>query len=166
MKRSIFVLFVLVACSDRGSGGGSAMCQDVSEGAVCTSGLSCVLPNDFSSCESQNCECTGGHYHCQPIEPSDGEPCTNAPIQGCSYEGHPDCSLPPASQLCSCDADGTWHCVCACYGPESTCGFGCPARFIPEMEGASCTAGLSCTYPGKTCQCADDGTGSLRLHCT
>jgi len=142
------------------------MCQGVIEGAVCTSGVSCVLLNRFSSCESQDCECTGGRFHCQPIEPSDGEPCTSAPITGCSYEGHPDCSLQPTSQECSCDADGTWHCACACYGADSTCASGCPMRFIPEMEGASCTAGLSCTYPGTTCLCVDDGTGARHLHCT
>ena len=170
MKRLIFVLFALAAClaacNDRGSGGGVTMCEGVREGAICTSSVPCVMPNDFSSCESSTCECTGGRYHCEAIAPSDGEPCTAAPIKSCSYEGNPGCTIPPTSEGCGCGADGTWHCFCACYGTGSTCAAGCPARFIPEMEGALCTADLSCAYPSATCRCVADVTGSLRLHCT
>jgi len=167
VKRAIFVLCALVACNDRGSGGGVATrCEGAQEGAICTSSVPCVMPNDFSSCESSVCACTGGRYHCEPIAPADGEPCTGAPIQSCSYEGNPSCTISPTSQGCGCDADGTWHCACACYGTGTTCVDGCPARFIPEMEGVPCTGSLSCTYPGTTCRCVADSTGSLRLHCT
>jgi hypothetical protein len=166
MKRAIFIVFALVACNDRGSGGAVMMCEGVREGAICTTSVPCVAANDFSSCLSVTCECSGGRYHCQLIAPADGQPCTTAPIQSCAFEGNPGCTPPPTSQACACDADGTWHCSCACYGTGSTCAAGCPARLIPEMEGASCTAGLSCPYPSATCRCVDDGTGSLRLHCT
>ena len=171
VKRSGFalLLFVVVAgtaCDARGSGGSVTMCEDAREGAICATSGPCVLPNDFSSCQSSICECTGGRYHCEAIAPSDGEPCTAAPIQSCSYEGNPSCAIAPTSQGCGCGADGTWHCACACYGSQSTCAPGCPARFIPEMEGALCTAGLSCPYPGVTCRCVDDGSGAPRLHCT
>lgn len=155
------------------SGEPAAACPDgLSRGDRCNlpPDATCFLLNDFSPCDSTFCSCTGGRLTCDDahgIGASDGESCTDSPLATCSREGVPSCDTPPTSEQCSCDADGTWHCTCACYGGGSTCGPTCPARYIPELDGALCEPPVDrCDYPGVTCRCTGDGTGQSHLVCT
>jgi hypothetical protein len=86
----------------------------------------------------------------------------------CAIEGQPSCTNLPTSGGCDCNADGTWHCYCACYGPQSTCEVACPPT-SERAQGAKCDpAGYQCPYTDRTCTCTllGDGTGSLQFVCT
>lgn len=152
----IVVLVFLVACADHGAGRAMSTCESsVSDGASCLVPQSCFKPNDFSGCASEICTCANGKYSCTAIAPQEGESCMGAPITSCSYEGNPSCDTSPTSQFCSCNADGTWHCTCACYGGfANTCSTGCPVRFA-DAENAMCAPPLDCTFPEGSCHCAD-----------
>ena len=135
-------------------------------GDTCIGAETCFKPNDFSSCEGEVCTCTNGKLACAAIAPSDGESCANAPIASCSYEGTLTCDTAPTSQFCGCNADGTWHCTCACYGGfANTCNSGCPSRFA-DTDHALCAAPLDCTFPEGTCHCVAEPGGTAHFTCS
>ena len=175
---TVAVVLVVACASDDGpsapapsSSAGCPEPRDLVPGAACAlpTERECFHLDTFSSCRSGTCRCDGGIWDCQGLGATDGASCAGSPLASCSYEGVPSCDTPPTAEACVCDDDGTWHCVCACYGGSgaaNTCGPTCPARFIPELDGAGCQPPLECVYPEATCRCVDDGLGGGRLTCT
>jgi hypothetical protein len=168
--RALVVLFIWicsVACNG-GSGGGcpteNGAFGDTVEGEPCTapSTTTCFVQSSFSGCASAFYRCVGGAWHLDHgLNANDGESCTDSPIASCSYEGNPSCNTAPTAESCSCNADGTWHCSCFCYGPQTTCG-SCPSR---PLNGAQCdSTGSSCPYATSTCVCTADTNGSGDSH--
>jgi hypothetical protein len=174
MKAAVVVAIALLSgCHVAPSGDGCPTRQtgetgDTIEGTACFVDHECFVENEFSPCLSGWYRCVDGRFHFdRDIDASDGASCADSPLASCSYEGNPTCETEPASQFCGCDADGTWHCTCACYSPTSYCG-ACPSRFDPQLEMTACEpVGNTCPYPGgHHCDCVDDGSGTAgKLHC-
>jgi len=106
-----------------------------------------------------------------PAGVDDGQPCDSPGAPSCSIEGTASCETPPAGGICACDADGTWHCFCGCYGAQSICPIdtapgGCPLVYHPELDGARCDPALgACNYDAAVCTCVDDGAGAGMFAC-
>lgn len=106
-----------------------------------------------------------------PAGVEDGQPCDDPGAPSCSIEGTASCETPPAGGICACDADGTWHCFCGCYGAGSVCPIataadGCPLRYLPELDGARCDPAIgSCAFDAAVCTCVDDGAGAGMFDC-
>ncbi|HTL34088.1 MAG TPA: hypothetical protein VL326_13255 [Kofleriaceae bacterium] len=129
MRRLLLVL--LVGCGTSNPSDGSTGCPEAHDdafggtllGSPCFTTRTCFVENDFSSCGSAYYHCSGGtwqidHY----LGAANGASCSDSPLASCSFEGNPGCDTAPTAEYCSCDADGTWHCTCACDDPaRATC---------------------------------------------
>jgi hypothetical protein len=96
---------------------------DEVEGTACATSKVCFVENQFSSCQSGFYRCLSGTWHVDHyLGATNGAACGDSPIASCNYEGNPGCDTAPTAESCSCDADGTWHCTCACADPQrATC---------------------------------------------
>jgi hypothetical protein len=163
-------MLVVVSVFLLGCGGsnleGEACPAAMNDGDACSFSGTCWHEDTFSPCLSGWCSCESGRVVCEALAPRTGDACGAEPITSCGYEGTLTCDTAPTSEYCYCNDDGTWHCVCACYGAGSTCGQ-CPADLpIDEVEGLPCKdAGDTCSYPTATCTCMAGGDQN-RFHCT
>jgi hypothetical protein len=96
---------------------------DEVDGTACATSKLCFVENQFSSCESAFYRCIGGTWHVDhTLGAANGASCGDSPVASCTYEGNPGCDVAPTAESCSCNADGTWHCTCACDDPQrATC---------------------------------------------
>ncbi len=144
MRAPLFALLLLAACAGGDDDTGDADHEPDSGGIA-----------DFSC----------------PAGAEDGLPCDDPGGPSCSIEGTASCEIPPAGGICACDADGTWHCFCGCYGPQSVCPIdvgadGCPLLYHPELDGARCDPMIgACTYDAAVCTCVDDGAAVGMFDC-
>lgn len=170
-KRAMVLVLAVLSLGASGCGAGSnggadaapSSCPDL--GGEIGAGKACTVQQGvwcFSQCDW--CQCVDGHFVCGSPWAWADRPCTSAPTRQCSTEGHAGCSGPRPSTVCLCAVDGTWHCVDACYTPNTPY---CPPRYVPELESSwvHCYKGAECVYPDRTCRCNGDDPADAGFRC-
>ena len=154
MLRGLLIVILANACGG-GSGGtffDDPCPADIATADPCTFAGRCWNENTFSSCLSESCTCVAGRVACDAIAPQNGDLCGDEPIDQCSYEGNASCMTLPTSEICFCDDNGAWHCECACYGSQTTCG-SCPPTFEIADNARCGDLDATCDYAEGSCTC-------------